>query len=160
LLKIFQNYVMKLQKNLFVSLPGFLLCMLPALEDQSPGLRTMIDAIFEETEKIVGTSAFIGEIWKTILRTPRTRLPGIKFLDRKVPKDVTTASRRAKDGQVYASNYYQVVVDGTLVVDYYDPKSGKAPPDWAREEQDMLLKLQSGNDCKDAFFGFFYPKKT
>ena len=32
-LKIIQEYVLKLKRELLLSLPGFLLCMLPALED-------------------------------------------------------------------------------------------------------------------------------
>ena len=32
-LKIIQDYVLKLKRELLLSLPGFLLCMLPALED-------------------------------------------------------------------------------------------------------------------------------
>ena len=37
-LKIIQEYVLKLKKELLLSLPGFLLCMLPALEDQNSDL--------------------------------------------------------------------------------------------------------------------------
>ena len=80
--------------------------MLPALEDQSPELRERIDRIMTETEKIVGTSVFFGECWKTILRTPRTRLPGIKFVDSKIPKDITSASKKAKDGKIYVAKLY------------------------------------------------------
>jgi hypothetical protein len=39
-----------------------------------------------ETEKIVGTSEFYGEIWKAMLRTPRARLPAIKYMDKKIPR--------------------------------------------------------------------------
>ena len=52
----------------------------------------------QETERIVGTSVFFGECWKTILRTPRTRLRGITFLNEKIPKDIRAAERKAKDG--------------------------------------------------------------
>jgi hypothetical protein len=37
-LKIIQEYVLKLKRELLLSLPGFLLCMLPALEDQNSDL--------------------------------------------------------------------------------------------------------------------------
>lgn len=37
-LKIIQEYVLKLKKELLISLPGFMLCMLPALEDQNSDL--------------------------------------------------------------------------------------------------------------------------
>ena len=38
-LEVIQNYVLKLKKDLVVSLPGLMMCMLPALEDQSPELK-------------------------------------------------------------------------------------------------------------------------
>jgi len=44
------------------------------------------------TEEIVGTSKFFGEIWKTIIRTPRVRLSAMKFLDRKIPKNPKAAA--------------------------------------------------------------------
>jgi hypothetical protein len=34
-LKIIQEQMLKLKKELLVSLPGFMLCMLPALDDQN-----------------------------------------------------------------------------------------------------------------------------
>ena len=37
-LKIIRDYVLKLKRELLLSLPGFLLCMLPALEDQNSDL--------------------------------------------------------------------------------------------------------------------------
>jgi len=37
-LKIIQEYVLKLKKELLLCLPGFMLCMLPALEDQNSDL--------------------------------------------------------------------------------------------------------------------------
>ena len=66
--------------------------MLPALEDQNSELLRRVEHILAETEKIVGTSKFFGEIWKSMLRTPRARLSCIKFLVRKIPKDRQAAS--------------------------------------------------------------------
>jgi len=39
-----------------------------------------------ETEKIVGTSKFFGEIWKCMMRTPRCRVSSMKYLSKKIPK--------------------------------------------------------------------------
>lgn len=86
-LNFIQDYVLKLKRELLLSLPGFLLCMLPALEDQNSDLLKQVEAILTETEKIVGTSKFFGEVWKALLRTPRCRLSAMKFLDRRIPRN-------------------------------------------------------------------------
>ena len=87
--------VLKLEKELLISLPGFLLCMIPALEDQNSELLRRVERILQRTEEIVGTSRFFGEIWKTMLKSPRARLSAIKFLDRKIPKTVQNAQQFA-----------------------------------------------------------------
>lgn len=87
--------VLKLEKELLISLPGFLLCMIPALEDQNSELLRRVERILQKTEEIVGTSRFFGEIWKTMLKSPRARLSAIKFLDRKIPKTVQNAQQFA-----------------------------------------------------------------
>jgi hypothetical protein len=65
--------------------------MLPALEDQNSGILKRVEKILERTEIIVGSSEFYGEIWKAMLRTPRTRLSAIKYLEKKIPKDIDIA---------------------------------------------------------------------
>jgi hypothetical protein len=65
--------------------------MLPALEDQNSGILKRVEKILERTESIVGTSEFYGEIWKAMLRTPRTRLSAIKYLEKKIPRDIEIA---------------------------------------------------------------------
>ena len=94
--------------------------MLPAMEDQNNELKDKIGIIMVETEKVVGTSIFIGECWKTVLRTPRTRLSGLKFLDSLIPKDFNAAIKRAKEGRVYISPLRQVIVGGIMAIEKYD----------------------------------------
>ena len=77
-----------------MSLSGFILCMLTALDEQNSVLVKTVEELLAKTEAIVGTSKFFGEIWKTILRTPRIRAVALKFLDKKIPKN------RAKIKQV------------------------------------------------------------
>lgn len=79
------------KRELILSLPGFMCCILPALEEQNGDLLKKIEEVLAKTEEIVGTSKFYGEIWKTMVRTPRCRLPAIKYLDRKIPRDIETA---------------------------------------------------------------------
>lgn len=74
-----------------LSLPGFMICMLPALEDQNAQILKRVENILAKTEECVGTSEFYGEIWKAMLRTNRTRLSAIKYLEKRIPKDLDAA---------------------------------------------------------------------
>jgi hypothetical protein len=77
-LDLISKYLLEMKKELILSLPGFMLCMLPALEDQNGEILKKVEGILQETEKIVGTSEFYGEMWKAMLRTPRSRLSAIR----------------------------------------------------------------------------------
>jgi len=84
--------------------------MLPALEDQNSDLLKNVEKILTETEKIVGTTRFFGEIWKATLRTPRCRLSAIKFLDRRIPKTPQEAAEKFKKaGKIYESPHVMVI---------------------------------------------------
>mmetsp|Transcript_1941 Transcript_1941/g.2813 ORF Transcript_1941/g.2813 Transcript_1941/m.2813 type:complete len:97 (-) Transcript_1941:6086-6376(-) len=94
-----------MKKELILSLPGFMLCMLPALEDQNGEILKKVEGILMETEKIVGTSEFFGEIWKAMLRTPRARLSAIKYLDRRIPKHLKQACDFRDKNMIHISDY-------------------------------------------------------
>jgi Dopey, N-terminal len=103
----------------------------------------------------VGTSEFYGEIWKAMLRTNRTRLSAIKFLEKRIPRDLDSARDLMKKEQIYVSRYKIKMVphktkEGaveTRVVLEKDP---------SREEiERQHLQLNSLED----FFYFFYPMK-
>jgi hypothetical protein len=85
-----------------------MICMLPALEDQDSNKNKRVEAILQQTERIVGTSEFFGEIWKAMLRTPRTRISAIKYLDKKIPRDLEAAKallRQKEKGGIYPSRF-------------------------------------------------------
>ena len=75
-----------------MSLSSFMLFILPALDESNENMIAKVHAILHEVEKIVGTSKFYGEIWKTMLRSTRAREMAIKYLDIKVPKDIDEAA--------------------------------------------------------------------
>ena len=109
--------MLKFDRELILCLPGFLVCMLPALEEQNSDQLKRIEDVLTETERIVGTSKFFGEIWKTIIRSPKCRLAGMKYLDRKIPKDVQTASKMAKEERcVFISRYSPIVRNGKVTL--------------------------------------------
>lgn len=87
-LAIIETYILQLDKELLLSMAGFMICMLPALEDQNAALLKRVEGILAKTEEAIGTSEFYGEIWKAMLRTTRTRLSAIKYLEKRIPKDL------------------------------------------------------------------------
>ena len=90
--------MLKFKKELILSLPGFMLCMLPALEDQQSEILKSVDAVLKKTEQIVGTSEFYGEIWKAMLRTPRARLSAIRYLEKRIPINKEMAIKNKEKG--------------------------------------------------------------
>ncbi len=91
-MELVRNYILKFEKELLMSLSAFLLCMLPALDESNEEMILNVHDILRKTEKIVGTSKFFGEVWKTMLRSPRAREMAIKYLDVKVPRDIDEAA--------------------------------------------------------------------
>lgn len=90
----------------------------------------------------MGTSKFFGEIWKTMLRTPRARLSAIKFLDRKIPKSCKAAAALVAPAQpgthqnrIQISRYNQVIKFGKMIVeDAEDAQYENRKPEFHREE--------------------------
>jgi len=54
-LDIVRDFILNIDKELLLSLPGFMICMLPALEDQNAELLKMVEEILKKAETIVGT---------------------------------------------------------------------------------------------------------
>ena len=90
-LDLVEDHILSFEKELLMSLGAFLLCIVPALDDNNEEMVAKVHKILRKTEEIVGTSKLFGEIWKTMLRSPRARLMSIKYLDMKIPKDIDEA---------------------------------------------------------------------
>jgi hypothetical protein len=136
-----------MKKELILSLPGFILCMLPALEDQNGEILRRVEAILFETEKIVGTSEFYGEIWKAMLRTPRARLSAIRYLDRKSPQNLKVAREIRDRRGIYISDY-------TIKIVNHEVSLSK---DLSKKEIEENMK--SKMELHDYFY-FYYPNKS
>ena len=130
-----------------MSLPGFMLCMLPALEEQNSDLLKKVENILSETERIVGTSEFFGEIWKAMLRTPRARLAAIRYLDKKIPVHLRQARELRDRNLIYISQYTIKIVNQEVSLAKDDRK--------LQREMQMVKKM----DLHDYFF-FYYPNKA
>ena len=81
--------MLSMKKELMLSLSGFMLCMLPALDEEHEELKLNVKKLLLKTEKIVGSSNFYGEIWKAILRAPRTRAVALRYLKERIPPSNT-----------------------------------------------------------------------
>lgn len=157
-MEMIKDKILKFDRELVLCLPGFLVCMLPALEEQNTEQLKKIEEILLETEKIVGTSKFFGEIWKTIIRSPRCRLSAFKYLDRRIPKDVETATKLTAESKCcFVAKYSMVVKNGKASL--MEQLNGTAWSDWATEESGQKQNLRTGSDAKNAYFYFFYPNK-
>lgn len=158
-MEMIKDKILKFDRELVLCLPGFLVCMLPALEEQNTEQLKKIEEILLETEKIVGTSKFIGEIWKTIVRSPRCRLSAIKYLDRKIPKDIDTAVRLAKEEKcAFVSKYSLVVRNGKTAL--MEQKVEGNLSDWASEEGKLRgVLMRNEAQVAKAYYYFFYPNK-
>ena len=113
--------------------------MLTALDEQNGTLLKKVEDILAETETIVGTSKFFGEIWKAVLRPPRCRLPALKYLDRKIPRNHTNDVSK-----IHLSKYQLVIKQGMMqlesakeeIADEREPIDEREP--WYLYEKQML----------------------
>jgi hypothetical protein len=149
-LEIIGTYVLEMKKELILALPGFMLCMLPALEDQNGDILKRVEDILVKTEKIVGTSEFYGEMWKAMLRTPRCRLSAIRYLDKRIPKDVTNAMQFRDNKMIYISDYTIKIINRevSLTKDAYK-----------LQRENQMLDPEKDMKMHDYFY-FYYPNKT
>ena len=79
---LMEEYLLKFESELHICLPGFIMCILPGIDDQNEGMSKKVERVLRKTERIVGTRLFFATLWQTILRSSRTRMGGLKFLQR------------------------------------------------------------------------------
>ena len=149
------EHLLLFEKELFLSLPGFMICMLPALEDQNGEKLKRVEEILRKTENIVGTSEFYGEIWKAMLRTPRTRQSAIKYLDKRIPRDLEAAKELARKRQIFMSHYrIKVCASGKPGA---SQETRVVVEEIARSEEDF--KRLEEKFTLDDYFSLYYPMK-
>ena len=122
-----------------------MLCMLPALEDQNGEVLKKVENILQGTEKIVGTSEFYGEMWKAMLRTPRSRLSAIRQLDKRIPKSLEHAREMKKN--IHISDYTIKIINREV--------SLAKDPHKLKKEEEMKERMELHD-----YFYFYYPNKT
>ena len=126
--KLVIEKLLRFEKELVMSLSGFLMFLIPALEDNSQENVSKAYEILAQTEKFVGTSKLYGEIWKTVLRTPKARLPALRYMDRRIPKNIDEAislndgsspvsHNSQRSSRIYPSKYNLVIRNGKMYVE-------------------------------------------
>lgn len=83
---IIKKHYLELTDDEFRScLPGFLISILPCLDDQNEALIKSIKEIFARARQKVEDTEFYGQLWSVILRTHRIRLVGMKYAMESIP---------------------------------------------------------------------------
>lgn len=121
-----------------------MVCMLPALDDQSEAITKKVEDILIKTEKIVGTKMFYGTIWMTLLRSSRTRIGGLKFIDKSIPKDLALAKKK----KIFPVRMLMKCINKHLVIRSAHDSEVLA------EEEERLERLDSLD-----YYYFYYPQK-
>ncbi|EAR92823.2 dopey, amine-terminal domain protein (macronuclear) [Tetrahymena thermophila SB210] len=82
-LKLIQDYITELQVQLIPCLPGLIACVLPGLEDNDESVQRQTIKLLDTVQEGVGQKYFFAALWMTILRIPRIRIGGFKYLNKK-----------------------------------------------------------------------------
>lgn len=101
-------------QELTLCLPGFLVSILPGLEDQNEQIHKLIKEIFGRARQKVGETNFFGVYWAVILRTTRVRLSGMKYLVEAIPHYKVYEESSEEGKRDYVRNFYPNI--GVLVV--------------------------------------------
>ena len=73
-----------------------------------------------------------------MIRTPRCRLSAIKYLDRRIPKDLKTAAKLIEEGRgAIVSSYSLVIRQGKASLEDANSRPGGYVPEWLTYEQGM-----------------------
>jgi len=79
LLEIYETYFLPLGKDLKPCLDGFIIAILPGLEEGSE-YHDSTDRLLKGVRDQVGSDFFYGSLWKCILSNPNVRLPAVSFI--------------------------------------------------------------------------------
>lgn len=83
-IKLIQVNLLDGGPELIPMLPGLITSLLPGLDEQDESLQKMVIRTFQGLTSSVGQKFFIGHIWLSILKNPKVRGAGIKYLSREM----------------------------------------------------------------------------
>ena len=79
LIEIYETHFLPLGKGLKPALDGFIIAVLPGLEEGSE-YHDSTDKLLSGVCEAVGSDFFYGSLWKCILSNPNVRLPAVSFI--------------------------------------------------------------------------------
>ena len=91
-----------------------------------------------------------------MVRTPRCRLSAIKFLDRRIPRNIQASLKLKTEGKIHLSPYnYELRLGRVQLVDPSHENEAR----WHEHELAMLDQLEKF-DSIEAYNFFYYPNKV
>lgn len=109
-----KHYLEISDQELVLCLSGFLVSILPGLEEQNDNLLKSLKEIFIKARQKVGDSCFYGMLWTVILRTQRMRLAGMKYISESIGPYKILEENNFETKEEYVINFYPNL--GVLVV--------------------------------------------
>ena len=85
-LELIQRNYTPLGRELIPMISGLVSSILPGLDDQLESIQKMVYQTLDLLQKSVGRRYLIGSIWMAILRIPRCRSAGVKYLSKAITK--------------------------------------------------------------------------
>ncbi|RWS15080.1 protein dopey-1-like isoform X7 [Dinothrombium tinctorium] len=106
LLSVYENHFVPLGEHLRPALDGFLIAVLPGLEEGSDYHETT-NSLLKKVCEGVGKEYFYGCLWKCILNNPSVRLPAVSFIT------LHFAKKKSLEDQLYVmGTSIETVVNG------------------------------------------------
>lgn len=85
-LELYENYYLPLKQELYPSLPGLVLSLLPGLEEETSEFYPKVLALLDALSLAVDMRQFYFSLWKALLQSPHARLPALNYLLTRLPK--------------------------------------------------------------------------
>ncbi|KAA1471434.1 hypothetical protein DENSPDRAFT_893964 [Dentipellis sp. KUC8613] len=86
LLNLYETYFLPLQGGLRPVMKGFILALLPGLEEETGEFFEKVLGLLDRLSGTVSPSFFLQNIWLVMLTTPSARGTAINFLSRRLPR--------------------------------------------------------------------------
>eukprot|EP01114_Cavostelium_apophysatum_P012532 TRINITY_DN2827_c1_g1_i1.p1 TRINITY_DN2827_c1_g1~~TRINITY_DN2827_c1_g1_i1.p1 ORF type:complete len:1758 (-),score=500.34 TRINITY_DN2827_c1_g1_i1:72-5345(-) len=86
-LEIFEKYYFPLKHELYSSLSGLVLALLPGLEDETSEFYQIVLKLMDTLCSNTDSRIFYRAVWKCVVISPLARIPAINFLLARIPKE-------------------------------------------------------------------------
>ena len=88
LIDLYESEFLRLGEHLLPCLQGFLLALLPGLEDETSVFYGRTMRLLNKTERRTHRIAFYSSLWRCVLASSHVRLPALHYLQARLPASV------------------------------------------------------------------------